>query len=200
MAENEHDEFIESIASELRRPVRFDASFDARVMAALEPQVIPLRQPARKSRPWLLRPRTFSLTPLTGLAAAAALAGIAALATLRPSTSGEPASQQAIPVREVAFETNAAPVAQAFDFVLMEFPNAKSVSVVGDFNGWDEKSHPLTLKNGVWTTTLMIMPGRHEYQFIVDGEKRVTDPAADSVASDFGGSNSVLNLREGLLK
>src|SRR5256885_1317096 len=88
---DELDPFLEEIALELRRPVRVDPAFDARVMASLEPAVLPLPRtgPRIPARPWLLRPRTFSLTPLAGLAAAAALAGIAVLGVLRVHNAGD---------------------------------------------------------------------------------------------------------------
>jgi hypothetical protein len=194
MAEHEYDEFIEGLASELRRPVRFDASFDASVMAALEAPVIPIHRVA-KSRPWLLRPRTFSLTPLGGLAAAAALAGLAALGTLqtRGTTPPQAAVTAPVPVVPVAFDPLAP---QAIPFVLTEFQNAKSVTLVGDFNEWDAHQTPLELKDGVWSASVELRPGRYQYQFVVDG-KWIVDPAGKSVPSDFGGSNSVLTVRPG---
>ena len=67
VSEHEIDPFIEEIAGELRRPVRFDSSFESRVMASLEP--LPVERGA--STPWLLRPRTFYVSPLAGLAVAA---------------------------------------------------------------------------------------------------------------------------------
>ena len=54
------DPFIDQIAAELKRPVRFDARFDERVMDALNaPEVIPLH-PTRQAgrRPWIMRRRT----------------------------------------------------------------------------------------------------------------------------------------------
>jgi len=55
------DQFIEQIAAELKRPVRFDPRFDERVMEALNaPEVIPLHPDRREStrRPWIVRPWT----------------------------------------------------------------------------------------------------------------------------------------------
>ncbi len=46
-------------------------------------------------------------------------------------------------------------------------PNAESVSVVGDFNGWDPRSHPLSSRNssGIWEGFLPgVRPG-HIYKF-----------------------------------
>src|SRR5262249_29894767 len=104
MDDRELDNFIEEIAVELRRPERIDASFDAKVLAALEPTVLPLRarEATRPSRSWLFRPRTFSLTPLTGLAVAAALAGIAVLGVWRASQSNAPTAQPQLALTPVA--------------------------------------------------------------------------------------------------
>ena len=46
------------------------------------------------------------------------------------------------------------PEASAYRFCLWA-PNAKSVSVVGDFNDWNRTAHPMTrLENGVWELTV----------------------------------------------
>jgi len=71
-------------------------------------------------------------------------------------------------------------------------PQAQSVQLVGDFSGWQEK--PVTLKkqkSGVWKATVALPPGRHEYQFIVDGAW-LTDPGcAERVGNPYGGENSL---------
>src|SRR2546423_6513046 len=176
MDDRELDTFVEEIAAELRRPVRIDASFDAKVMAALEPAVLPMRdrsavvsrRVARPTRSWLLRPHTFSLTPLAGLAVAATIAGIAALGLWRTTAKNTPASSPSVPLVQVA---NAAR-GRAFQTVpfMLAAPGAKSVVIVGDFNAWDANATQLELRDGVWSTSVLLQPGRHEYQFIVDGK------------------------------
>jgi 1,4-alpha-glucan branching enzyme len=74
-------------------------------------------------------------------------------------------------------------------------PAAKRVSVVGAFNGWDPQAHPLRGpdREGVWTLSLLLPPGRYRYLFVVDGVRWVPDPsAAVSEADGFSGRNSVL--------
>ncbi len=74
-------------------------------------------------------------------------------------------------------------------------PDAKRVSVVGTFNGWDPDAHPLHSpdRQGVWSLSLPLSPGRYRYLFVVDGVRWVTDPdAVASEADGFGGQNSVL--------
>ena len=75
-------------------------------------------------------------------------------------------------------------------------PGGAAVSVAGDFTdpAWDPAAAaPLTLTDGVWTTTLAgLAPGSYAYKLIVDGVWQ-TDPHNPDTADDgFGGLNSVL--------
>jgi len=55
--------------------------------------------------------------------------------------------------------------------------DAKSVSLVGDFNGWSKTSAPMRqLESGQWAVSIHITPGTYQYAFLIDGEKIVTDP------------------------
>jgi 1,4-alpha-glucan branching enzyme len=77
----------------------------------------------------------------------------------------------------------------------LKAPAATRVSVVGAFNGWDPQAHPLRGpdRDGVWTLSLLLPPGRYRYLFVADGVHWVTDPDATvSEADGFGGRNSVL--------
>jgi 1,4-alpha-glucan branching enzyme len=52
----------------------------------------------------------------------------------------------------------------------LEAPDAQQVSVVGCFNNWDPRANYLSSDgDGLWSCTLSIEPGEHEYRFIVDG-------------------------------
>ncbi len=75
-------------------------------------------------------------------------------------------------------------------------PVARSVAVAGSFNHWDPSGHPLSGpdRNGIWTITLSLDPGRYEYQFVVNGTEWVPDPAAPSVPDGMGGRNSVITV------
>lgn len=79
--------------------------------------------------------------------------------------------------------------------VLVE-PRAKSVAVAGDFNSWVPEKTPLRQsKEGVWTTTLRVKPGRYHYMFVVDGQQWVADPLAPEYSLDgFGSKNAVLDV------
>ncbi|MBI4279190.1 MAG: isoamylase early set domain-containing protein [Armatimonadetes bacterium] len=72
-------------------------------------------------------------------------------------------------------------------------PDARSVSLVGDFNGWDVTATPMEPGlDGSWRITVDLPPGEHQYKFHVDGtwwndphdHKRVPNP--------WGSENSVV--------
>jgi 1,4-alpha-glucan branching enzyme len=57
-------------------------------------------------------------------------------------------------------------------------PQAKSVSLIGDFNGWQPTAHPMTrMPDGGWMIRLELPHGHHQYLFLVDG-KPALDPNA----------------------
>jgi len=80
-------------------------------------------------------------------------------------------------------------------FVLVA-PDAKQVSLAGTFNQWDPQATPLVRAGatGVWTATLTLPAGQHQYAFVVDGVRWVPDPGAPAVDDGFGRRNSVLTL------
>jgi hypothetical protein len=48
--------------------------------------------------------------------------------------------------------------------------------------------------SGIWTATVPLPPGVHDYLFMVDGTQWVLDPAGAVVEDHFGGTNSRLYL------
>ena len=74
--------------------------------------------------------------------------------------------------------------------------DAKSVCIVGDFNNWNLYANPMTkLKNGNYTVTLELKPGReYQFRYLIDESKWENDWNADKyVRSPFGDSdNSVV--------
>ena len=193
MSEHEIDPFIEEVAGELKRPVRFDSSFESRVMSAIDPSIVS-RDGQRKATPWLLRPRTFYVSPLAGMAVAAGLVAVITMSALQtvPNKDAVVASTEELVLPD-GFVTNvAAPAMYAAPFTYIN-RNAKSVSVVGSFNDWDATKNVLRqTSDSVWSTNIMLAPGRYEYQLMVDG-KLIADPTAQrSAESDFGAANSVM--------
>lgn len=79
-------------------------------------------------------------------------------------------------------------------FVLFA-PDAHDVSLAGTFNQWDPAATPLVRSGtGVWSATLTLPAGQHQYAFVVDGARWVADPGAPAVDDGFGRRNSVLSL------
>ena len=57
-------------------------------------------------------------------------------------------------------------------------PQAKSVSLIGDFNRWQPDSHPMTrMPDGGWVIRMELPHGHHQYLFLMDG-KPTLDPNA----------------------
>ncbi|HEU4766203.1 MAG TPA: S8 family serine peptidase [Pyrinomonadaceae bacterium] len=72
---------------------------------------------------------------------------------------------------------------------------AKSVSVAGEFNGWNESATPLMRDgSGLWSTEIAVSrAGRFEYKFVINGQRWLEDPSNGMKAPDnHGGLNSVL--------
>jgi 1,4-alpha-glucan branching enzyme len=75
-------------------------------------------------------------------------------------------------------------------------PQAKGVSVAGNFNNWSTKK--LSAKKdprGNWTVNVNLKPGRYEYKFFVDGSW-LTDPRNGmTVTNSFGSQNSIMEVK-----
>lgn len=78
-------------------------------------------------------------------------------------------------------------------FKLVE-PEAHSVQLAGDFNGWSERLPLKRLDDGSWSTSIKLDANRtYEYRYFVDEDHWVNEPNADGYASNpFGGENCVL--------
>jgi len=74
---------------------------------------------------------------------------------------------------------------------VMPAPGATSVSVVGNFNGWEATPLSDTDGDGIWTASIPLTDGRYEYAFVVDGRWWGQDPLADGYVHSFGQYNSV---------
>ena len=78
---------------------------------------------------------------------------------------------------------------------LLESSDAKEVILMGDFNQWNRKKHPMKQDgNGIWKKAVILPPGNYEYKFLVDGEWK-EDPRNDQRRpNSFGSYNNVFNL------
>jgi len=161
----EGEEALQLLADADRRAVSLPADLSARVMASVRRDgLIEPRQVRRRIRPWMLAP---------------ALAAAAALVLLLRSAAGPSVAPATVTVR----------------FMLLA-PDAHQVTLAGTFNQWDAAATPLvrTGASGVWTATLTLPAGQHQYAFVVDGARWVPDPAAPAVDDGFGRRNSILAL------
>ena len=75
-------------------------------------------------------------------------------------------------------------------------PDAKGVSVCGEFNGWSPSATSMKRHgDGHWETTVALAPGRYQYKFLVDGEWLLDPAARKTVPNEYGSFNSVLEVR-----
>lgn len=191
----EDDEKLNQIARELRQPIPVSESFDERVMAAV-------RRLPKHTRfgLWsrLTTPRTVTVTPLSWGLLAASLLVFALLGAAHASVD---LGRVTRPLAKALFAQGDAKPAhdQPVQFVLVA-PDAKKVSVVGDFNGWDASHAGFQAHHrggGVWSVTAPVPVGHHRYSFVVDDSVWVSDPNAPQVMdNDYGVTNSAIVVEE----
>jgi len=70
------------------------------------------------------------------------------------------------------------------------------VFVAGSFNNWDPTAKEMSDKKGegVYTATLSLPPGAHQYKFVVDGTWCADPECADWVQNEHGTLNSVKHV------
>ncbi len=78
-------------------------------------------------------------------------------------------------------------------FTFIEAPG-KRVFVAGSFNAWNPSATPLAYcdKSGVYTATIGIPCGKHEYKFVVDDIWQADPANPDFVINVHGSLNSVV--------
>lgn len=203
----------EALAGELRErgPGGAPSGLEERVMREVRAGPAPARAPegegaggplARGLR-WLSRPVSVALPPAVPLAAAAGLAlwllvGPSPVADGPEPTAGGsgPATAASAPAADAGRATRAGGAARVYVEFTLEAPDAGEVAVAGDFTDW-EPSVELRDRDGdgVWSGRVPLQSGIHEYMFVVDGERWVTDPHAERYARDgFGNRNAVLTV------
>jgi hypothetical protein len=145
----------------------------------LEGAVLLLRESEPVSRAWrdeLLarvpapRSRRSSLVRWVPLGIAAALCAAAGFARFGAARSGA----------RVRFSLSA--------------PSARTVSLVGDFDGWNPAALPMRRDADAdqWIVDVRLPPGRHVFAFSVDGGLRADPAAPRAVEDDFGVPSSVI--------
>ncbi len=129
-----------------------------------------------------LRKRILGLWPREGkwlapLAVGAAASLLAAIGVLQLTPNGSDGRLR------VTFELHA--------------PGTESVELIGSFNNWTPGDINLRGPDatGHWDVTIPLPEGRHEYQFLIDGRRLITDPKALLQRPDgFGRMNAVLDI------
>lgn len=165
----EWDGLLDDIRS--ASPAGAPLGLDARVVAAIE-----ANRPA--ARPgwlvWLLRPRMIPVPPAAVLAAAAAIVLVVSLFGL---PRGGAIAESVVYVQFV-----------------VDAPAAETVHLVGDFTEWQPTVELEDADgDGVWSGRVPLLPGVHEYMFVIDGADWVTDPNATSYQDDgFGQQNAIV--------
>lgn len=139
-------------------------------------------------------PRTLEWNLAGAMAAGCvAVVAVAGLLSVAPERIVEVpvAGRQA---QTASFGTSSEP--QVFVRLILVQPDAQSVSVAGDFNGWNPAQTKLERADGgVWTVTIPLKPGRYEYMFVVNGKQWIADPlAAEDAGDGFGSQNAVLDV------
>ena len=66
-------------------------------------------------------------------------------------------------------------------------PEARTVSLVGSFNGWNPLASPMKRQpDGSWLAQVNLPHGHHQYQLLVDGEAMLDPNACGIVRNDRG--------------
>jgi hypothetical protein len=152
----------------------------AAVLEAIRPRKLPWWY--RMVR-WATSPRSLALTPLQAAGVASVLILLSFASALHLSRSEPRQALQGGPQGGV-------PITLTFNM-----PEARSVSVVGTFNAWDENGYEMKRDEtrGAWTLVLQLPAGHYEYAFVLDGHKVIPDPLAEFYEDDgFGNQNGVL--------
>jgi hypothetical protein len=200
MVFEEQDELIDRISAQLRPLPDVDGEAKARVLVAVAAER--QRDRERTTR----RPRVIAWTLVAGLAATVVFTALlvergregpgaittapSATAVIAPQAPTTLIAPAVLTSHDVGDAAALRPVQLVF-----RAPDAKRVSVVGDFTGWDASKAVMTRDSGsgLWTATLALPVGRHVYAFLVDDSVWVRDPRAPSAPdADFGRPGSVL--------
>ncbi len=126
----------------------------------------------------LWMPRQISFRPAYALAAAGVL-----LVLLIPSVFG--------------IRTNGGLTPDASSRLYVQFrleTAAANVQLAGSFTNWKPAYQLHQISPGVWTITVPLSQGVHDYAFVVNGQDWVADPYAPRIDDGFGGTNSRLTL------
>jgi 1,4-alpha-glucan branching enzyme len=73
-------------------------------------------------------------------------------------------------------------------------PNSNRVALVGDFNDWNRNAVLLRRRDGEWSVTLRLRPGRYRYSFLADGARWIGDLPGPAAGDDFDTPTAVVTV------
>jgi hypothetical protein len=79
-----------------------------------------------------------------------------------------------------------------YTFRLYGYPNAKNVFLAGDFNNWSPGTLAMKKDGDVWTFSVHLSVGKHQYKFIVDGNWIIDPRNKLWEQNEFRNGNSVI--------
>jgi hypothetical protein len=131
--------------------------------------------------------RRWSLHPLQAIAAGLVCIAIGSAVTLVLASRASRVPEQ------VAVAHAPSPQTSRVRFTLVA-PRAASVSIVGDFDGWNPAALPLRRASDgkTWIVEVSLSPGRYAYAFVVDGALALDPSAPQARDDDFGSPNSIV--------
>lgn len=181
----------ERVLQDLMGSVRDDRGASPHLYEAVMQEIESMPEPLwKRAFDWIVRPRTFQLSPATGGLALAAMAAALILVSDRgPTSVPEGTDPQA-----TASQPDEADPQVVTRFVFIA-PEASSVRITGDFVDWSPDGIPLQEERatGIWTVDVPLEPGVYQYGFVIDGVEWRPDPRALSNVDDgFGRENSVV--------
>jgi len=151
--------------------------FAFRVMVDLKP-----KRPSLWARLylWWIQPRVMTFRPVYVVPVVTCAVALLALAFIRTE---KPISQPSVTMTTVRFVLND------------EMRHASNVAVIGSFNDWKAERSSMWYDENTeaWVLEAQLPPGDHEYLFLVNGDKLVTDPKAQMTRDDgFGNRNAIM--------
>jgi hypothetical protein len=181
------DELSLSEKIRLVRRIRDDENFSAETLQLLDQETLLCAemydrtpvfhpQPAglwKQATAWMFRPRSLATAAATALVALMLLWSF----------------QRPAPVFHLKHPQR---------FVLYR-PDASRVEIAGSFSEWQRIPLGKIGTTGYWEVTIALPTGEHRFTYIIEGRERIPDPTILlKEDDDFGGSNSVLRLENGV--
>ena len=115
---------------------------------------------------------------------------------MKTKTTKKTATTKKVAVKKVATKKVAAKkvATKAVKFTV-HAEKGKTVYLAGDFNQWNPSAKKMTFKAGVYSTSVQLAPGEHQYKFVIDGTWCADPENVNSVPNDQGTFNSVVEVK-----